>query len=198
MDTVLGWSHVRTTSLKASLGPQLRICRAPGQVRRSHRFVGGRVLTTSLHIAWLFWAVSTAQMMSWAVKKQRAYKKEFGKDYPRQRKAMIPFLFSTACFITFVEVASRQLLKVSLGSYPLRNSSNGHACIIPNEGTRDSNAISCSTARALILSSQMSLVESIVWFHSPVCCDNVMAVCHSSRQSHKFDNKRNQKNYIIC
>jgi len=43
--------------------------------------------------AWLFWAVSTAQMMSWAAKKHRAYKKEFGKDYPRQRKAMIPFLF---------------------------------------------------------------------------------------------------------
>jgi hypothetical protein len=45
MDTVLGWSHVQTTSLKASLGSQLRICRAPGQVRRSHRFVGDRVLT---------------------------------------------------------------------------------------------------------------------------------------------------------
>ncbi|KAI0295914.1 3-oxo-5-alpha-steroid 4-dehydrogenase-domain-containing protein [Multifurca ochricompacta] len=43
--------------------------------------------------AWLFWAVSTAQMASWAAKKQRAYKKEFGKDYPRQRKAMFPFLF---------------------------------------------------------------------------------------------------------
>jgi len=43
--------------------------------------------------AWLFWGVSTAQMMSWAAKKHRAYKKEFGKEYPRQRKAMIPFLF---------------------------------------------------------------------------------------------------------
>jgi len=43
--------------------------------------------------AWLFWAVSTAQMMAWAAKKHRAYKKEFGKEYPRQRKAMIPFLF---------------------------------------------------------------------------------------------------------
>lgn len=44
-------------------------------------------------IAWLFWGVSTVQMMSWAAKKQRAYKKDFGKEYPRQRKAMIPFLF---------------------------------------------------------------------------------------------------------
>ncbi|KAI0246970.1 3-oxo-5-alpha-steroid 4-dehydrogenase-domain-containing protein [Lactifluus subvellereus] len=43
--------------------------------------------------AWLFWAVSTGQMMSWAAKKQCAYKKEFGKEYPRQRKAMFPFLF---------------------------------------------------------------------------------------------------------
>jgi len=43
--------------------------------------------------AWLFWGVSTAQMMAWAAKKHRAYKKEFGKEYPRQRKAMIPFLF---------------------------------------------------------------------------------------------------------
>ncbi|KAI9454756.1 3-oxo-5-alpha-steroid 4-dehydrogenase-domain-containing protein [Lactarius psammicola] len=43
--------------------------------------------------AWLFWTVSTAQMMSWAAKKQRAYKKEFGKDYPRKRKAMFPFIF---------------------------------------------------------------------------------------------------------
>jgi hypothetical protein len=31
-------------------------------------------------------------MMSWAAKKQRAYKQEFG-EYPRQRKAMIPFIF---------------------------------------------------------------------------------------------------------
>lgn len=46
-----------------------------------------------MDVAWLFWAVSTAQMMAWAGKKQRAYKKEFGKEYPRQRKAMIPFLF---------------------------------------------------------------------------------------------------------
>ncbi|KAH9015271.1 hypothetical protein EDB83DRAFT_2440249 [Lactarius deliciosus] len=32
-------------------------------------------------------------MTSWAAKKQRAYKKEFGKDYPRKRKAMFPFIF---------------------------------------------------------------------------------------------------------
>jgi len=43
--------------------------------------------------AWLFWGASTAQMMSWAAKKHHTYKKEFGTEYPRQRKAMIPFLF---------------------------------------------------------------------------------------------------------
>ncbi|KAI9513017.1 3-oxo-5-alpha-steroid 4-dehydrogenase-domain-containing protein, partial [Russula earlei] len=43
--------------------------------------------------AWLFWAVSTSIMMSWAAKKHRIYKKEFGSEYPRQRRAMIPFLF---------------------------------------------------------------------------------------------------------
>ena len=43
--------------------------------------------------AWLFLAVSTYQMVVWAVKKHRNYKKEFGKEYPRGRKAMFPFIF---------------------------------------------------------------------------------------------------------
>jgi very-long-chain enoyl-CoA reductase len=29
----------------------------------------------------------------WAQKKHRNYKKEFGDKYPRNRKAMIPFIF---------------------------------------------------------------------------------------------------------
>jgi hypothetical protein len=33
------------------------------------------------------------QMFIWASKKHRAYKKEFGDKYPRNRKAMIPFIF---------------------------------------------------------------------------------------------------------
>ena len=41
----------------------------------------------------LFLAVSTYQMAVWAVKKHRNYKKEFGKEYPRGRKAMFPFIF---------------------------------------------------------------------------------------------------------
>jgi very-long-chain enoyl-CoA reductase len=40
----------------------------------------------------LFSAVSVGQMVIWAVKKHKNYKKEFGKEYPR-RKVMFPFLF---------------------------------------------------------------------------------------------------------
>ena len=43
--------------------------------------------------AWLFVAVSTGQMAVWARKKHNAYRREFGKDYPRGRKAMFPFIF---------------------------------------------------------------------------------------------------------
>jgi very-long-chain enoyl-CoA reductase len=43
-------------------------------------------------IAWAFVAVSSGQMLIWAQKKHRAYKKEFGDKYPRGRKAMIPFI----------------------------------------------------------------------------------------------------------
>ncbi|RPD60011.1 hypothetical protein L226DRAFT_552913 [Lentinus tigrinus ALCF2SS1-7] len=48
---------------------------------------------TGSYAAWLFLAVSTYQMAVWAVKKHRNYKKEFGKEYPRSRKAMFPFIF---------------------------------------------------------------------------------------------------------
>ncbi|KLO13034.1 hypothetical protein SCHPADRAFT_874581 [Schizopora paradoxa] len=43
--------------------------------------------------AWIFLAVSTGQMLIWAKKKHRAYKKEFGDKYPKGRKMMIPFLY---------------------------------------------------------------------------------------------------------
>ncbi|KAF8825050.1 hypothetical protein HHX47_DHR7000317 [Lentinula edodes] len=42
--------------------------------------------------AYLFTTVGTGQMLLWALKKHAAYKKEFGKAYPRGRKSMIPFL----------------------------------------------------------------------------------------------------------
>lgn len=43
--------------------------------------------------AMVFVAVAITMMGIWSAKKLRVYKKEFGKDYPKDRKAMIPFLF---------------------------------------------------------------------------------------------------------
>ncbi|KAF9238538.1 3-oxo-5-alpha-steroid 4-dehydrogenase-domain-containing protein [Melanogaster broomeanus] len=42
--------------------------------------------------AYGFFFVGTAQMYVWAAKKHAAYKKEFGSAYPKQRKAMFPFI----------------------------------------------------------------------------------------------------------
>lgn len=41
--------------------------------------------------AWIFVVVAFLQMAQWALKKHAAYKKDF-KDYPRIRKAILPFL----------------------------------------------------------------------------------------------------------
>lgn len=32
-------------------------------------------------------------MVAWAVKKHKAYRREFGDKYPRGRKVMFPFIF---------------------------------------------------------------------------------------------------------
>ncbi|KAF7977044.1 hypothetical protein HWV62_4812 [Athelia sp. TMB] len=48
---------------------------------------------TGSWVAYGFLIVATGQMALWAQKKHRAYKKDFGKEYPRNRKAMIPFIF---------------------------------------------------------------------------------------------------------
>ncbi len=45
-----------------------------------------------LPLAWVFTATGIYFMGTWAMKKHRNYKKEFGKEYPR-RKIMIPFIF---------------------------------------------------------------------------------------------------------
>jgi len=52
---------------------------------------------TRCYTAYLFFIVSTGQMLIWALKKHKNYKKEFnGEDgkpkYPRNRKAMFPFV----------------------------------------------------------------------------------------------------------
>lgn len=44
-------------------------------------------------VAWGFVALSSYQMTLWAMKKHRAYKKEFGAAYPKKRKVIVPFLF---------------------------------------------------------------------------------------------------------
>ena len=44
-------------------------------------------------IAGIFLVVSAVQMGLWAIKKHKAYKREFGDKYPRGRKVMIPFIF---------------------------------------------------------------------------------------------------------
>lgn len=46
---------------------------------------------SQLLTGWLFFAVSGGQIYIWAVKKHRRYVKEFP-DYPRSRKALVPFL----------------------------------------------------------------------------------------------------------
>ncbi|KAG7789313.1 hypothetical protein KL945_001861 [Ogataea haglerorum] len=42
---------------------------------------------------YLFFIIGTLTMMNWAKQKHRNYKKTFGDKYPKNRKAMIPFIF---------------------------------------------------------------------------------------------------------
>ena len=41
----------------------------------------------------LFLVVGSVTMGIWAVQKHKKYKKEFGSDYPRNRRVIIPFIF---------------------------------------------------------------------------------------------------------
>ncbi|KAL5485928.1 TSC13 [Sanghuangporus weigelae] len=50
-------------------------------------------MMTGSYAAWLFFFAGSAQMAQWAVKKHKAYRKEFGSEYPKDRKAMLPFIF---------------------------------------------------------------------------------------------------------
>lgn len=43
--------------------------------------------------ALVFLVAGAVQMAIWATKKHAAYKKDFGKKYPKERKALVPFLF---------------------------------------------------------------------------------------------------------
>jgi very-long-chain enoyl-CoA reductase len=53
---------------------------------------GSIVLLTQSWAAMAFFVFSTVQMYIWAVKKHKNYKIEFS-QYPKTRRAMIPFLF---------------------------------------------------------------------------------------------------------
>ena len=43
-------------------------------------------------LAWIFTIVAGVTMAMWSIKKHKNYKKEFGNEYPRNRRAMIPFV----------------------------------------------------------------------------------------------------------
>ncbi|KAJ2005347.1 3-oxo-5a-steroid 4- dehydrogenase [Coemansia thaxteri] len=62
----------------------------PNYLFESIAWLAVAAMTRSL-AAVLFLAVSSGQMYVWAIKKHRQYKREFA-DYPRSRKAMVPFL----------------------------------------------------------------------------------------------------------
>ncbi|KAF5341829.1 hypothetical protein D9611_001359 [Ephemerocybe angulata] len=49
------------------------------------------VMTNSI-ASHFFVVVATVTMAAWALKKHKNYKKEFGKEYPRSRKAIFPFI----------------------------------------------------------------------------------------------------------
>jgi len=49
-------------------------------------------ISTQCFGSYFFWFVSTGQMLDWALKKHKRYKKDFGDKYPKGRKAMFPFI----------------------------------------------------------------------------------------------------------
>lgn len=49
-------------------------------------------ILTRTYMAYMFTFYSVYQMLEWAIKKHKNYKKEFGDKYPRGRKAMFPFI----------------------------------------------------------------------------------------------------------
>ncbi|CAO1619495.1 unnamed protein product [Parajaminaea phylloscopi] len=92
-------SHMILRGLRSAGGRERKIPRGgafelvscPNYFFETVAWVAFTALTLSPASA-LFAAVSVGQMVLWAIKKHRNYKKEFGKDYPR-RKVMFPFVF---------------------------------------------------------------------------------------------------------
>ena len=51
-----------------------------------------RVVDITCYIAYAFLLVAGYIETVWAIKKHNNYKKEFGKEYPKGRKAIFPFI----------------------------------------------------------------------------------------------------------
>lgn len=49
-------------------------------------------LLTNCATSYLFFVVGAVQMVAWGKNKHANYKREFGKRYPKNRKAVIPFI----------------------------------------------------------------------------------------------------------
>jgi hypothetical protein len=91
MAMVLILSLVQTTFSSLLLGPLSVSSQLAGVVRIYSYLFKLSSTKTLFYLAFLFNIVATGQMYVWAVKKHKAYKKEF-KDYPRNRTAMFPFI----------------------------------------------------------------------------------------------------------
>jgi very-long-chain enoyl-CoA reductase len=49
-------------------------------------------ILTKNYTAFIFTLFSVVQMTQWALEKHRRYRKEFGDKYPKNRKAIFPFI----------------------------------------------------------------------------------------------------------
>lgn len=58
----------------------------------SHSLLTFVMCTQVADQAWAFTVMGAGIMSSWALKKHRNYRKEFGAAYPKGRKAIIPFI----------------------------------------------------------------------------------------------------------
>lgn len=57
----------------------------------------------------MFTFYSVYQMLEWAIKKHKNYKKEFGDKYPRGRKAMFPFIIWLKRTVGFINYLKNKL-----------------------------------------------------------------------------------------
>lgn len=94
------WTHLYLASLRADGSKDRKIPRGYGfnLVSFPNYFFETLawfvfLLVTQNWSSLLFLIVGGGQMAIWAIKKHKRYRKDFGDKYPRNRKAMIPFIF---------------------------------------------------------------------------------------------------------